>query len=269
MKLVVVRGRPLGAEIPLRAGRFLIGRDRACHLRPRSPGVGGRQCAIERRGPHLVVRGLAGGTMVNGHDLDAGDVATLGDGDELGVGPLTFAVRVEPEPLPDEIDPLEWLTPNRDDPASASGLRAAFQAVSPVGVAAIPSRREEAAATTLPAPAFAYRQFDRSRGVVCVGIGTMQLLGDAEVRAARRALIELVERRGQARIVVDLSAVEMLPSLAVAALLALAARCRRAGGELRLCGAPEAVARLLERLKVDDPLADFADRAEALDFPWG
>jgi anti-anti-sigma regulatory factor len=271
MKLVVVRGRPLGAEIPLRAGRFLIGRDRACHLRPRTPGVGGTQCSIERRGPHLVVRDLAGGTRVNGHDLDAGDEATLGDGDELGFGPLRFAVRVkaEPEPDPEEFDPLEWLTPNPDESPTDTGLHAALEAVGQVAVATPAAPRAEPAASTMPAPAFAYREVDRLRGVVCVGIGPLQLIGDAEVRATRRALIELVERRGQARIVVDLSHIDALPSLAVAGLLALAGRCRRAGGELRLCAVPVAVARLLGRLKVDDPPADFDDRAEALDVPWG
>jgi anti-anti-sigma factor len=269
-KLVVVRGSPLGAEIPLRGGRFLIGRDQACHLRPRIPGVGGRQCAIERRGPHLVVRDLAGGTTVNGHDLDPGGVATLGDGDELGVGPLRFAVRVEaePEPDPEEFDPLEWLTPNPDEAPTDTGLHAALEAVGTVAVATPALPRAEPVATASPAPAFAYREIDRLRGVVCVGIGPLQLIGDAEVRATRRALIEMVERREQARIVVDLSAVDALPSLAVSALLALAGRCRRSGGELRLCAVPEAVARLLARLKVDDPPADFADRAEAIDFPW-
>lgn len=264
--LVVVGGRPLGAEIALPPDRFLIGRDRSCHLRPRGPGVGGRQCAIERRGPHLVVRDLAGGTTVNGQDL-RGTEATLGDGDVLAVGPLRFAVRVEDRPGTAEFDPLPWLAPNPDETASPSGIHRVYEAASPTAVRSPAAPRTEGTAATSPPP-FAYRLLDRACGAVCVGVGPLQLLGDAEVRAMRRALIDLVENRGLARVVVDLSAVDMLPSVAVAMLLALARRCRKLGGELRLCGVPGPVARFFERLGVDDPVADFADRTEALGAPW-
>ncbi len=106
LSLVVVQGKPEGREFPVRLAQFLIGRDPECHLRPASPLVSKRHCAVLQRDNRVFLRDFdsMNGTLINGQPLKG--EAELHDGDEFKVGPLTFRVRVaetavsSPTPLP-------------------------------------------------------------------------------------------------------------------------------------------------------------------------
>jgi len=94
-KLVVLNGKATGREVPLPVGRFLIGRAPDCQLRPASDLVSRHHCAltVTRSTVRVYDPGSANGTFVNGQRV-VGEMDLHG-GDELTVGPLTFAVVVE------------------------------------------------------------------------------------------------------------------------------------------------------------------------------
>ncbi len=98
LSLVVSQGNPAGKEIPIRQTHFLIGRDPDCQLRPASPLVSKRHCAILVRGEQVYVRdfGSTNGTLIN--QVQIKGEAELKDGDELKLGPLCFRVKLIPTP---------------------------------------------------------------------------------------------------------------------------------------------------------------------------
>ncbi|MFO0967823.1 MAG: FHA domain-containing protein [Gemmataceae bacterium] len=123
VKLVVLSGKHKDREIPLPPTMFLIGRDRNCHLRLKSPVVSRRHCAIATWAGKVCVRDLnsVNGTYVNGSRIK-GEMR-VGDGDRLQVGRLLLAFRVveaQPQnlerPLPGS---LEWLSVEAEDGAGS------------------------------------------------------------------------------------------------------------------------------------------------------
>jgi predicted component of type VI protein secretion system len=116
---VLTPGRWAGQAIPVPRSPFLIGRDPRCHLRPNSPAVGSRHCALVVRTGKVFVRELRGpgGTRINGCEVH-GEQELHAD-DRLEVGPLAFGVQIEEDratsrPLPrtvvgDEETAAAWL----------------------------------------------------------------------------------------------------------------------------------------------------------------
>lgn len=96
MKLTLLVKRPGGGfqEIPIRLSQFLIGRDPDCHLRPVSPLVSKRHCAILIRQGKVFLKDFesTNGTYHNGRLLK-GEIELV-DGDEFKVGPLVFKVKL-------------------------------------------------------------------------------------------------------------------------------------------------------------------------------
>jgi pSer/pThr/pTyr-binding forkhead associated (FHA) protein len=93
-------GKMLNKAIPVPGSQFLIGRDPQCQLRPSSPLISNRHCALLIRGDRLFIRDLVStnGTCVNDFRID-GEVE-LRPNDVILVGPLKFAVAIErPAPV--------------------------------------------------------------------------------------------------------------------------------------------------------------------------
>src|SRR2546426_1922626 len=97
---VLTAGKSVGKAIPITLSQFIIGRDPQCHLRPASPMISKRHCALLLRGPKAFVRDLSStnGTFVN--DEPVKGEQTLADGDRLKLGPLAFLVRMEEATVP-------------------------------------------------------------------------------------------------------------------------------------------------------------------------
>jgi predicted component of type VI protein secretion system len=98
MKLsLVVRtaGKTEGKVIPITLAQFVIGRDPQCHLRPASPVISKRHCALLIRDDKAYVRDFesTNGTFVNDQPVK-GEVE-LSHSDSLKVGPLQFTVLIE------------------------------------------------------------------------------------------------------------------------------------------------------------------------------
>ena len=91
-RLKVLSGSQVGSEIALPEGKFLIGREEDCHLRPNSELVSRHHCVFARDQYALRLRdlGSTNGTFVNGEPLKGGVV--LNAGDHVKVGQLEFEV---------------------------------------------------------------------------------------------------------------------------------------------------------------------------------
>src|SRR5205085_10446277 len=95
VKLVVAQGVPAGKEIPIAGNEFAIGRDPQCQLRPASPAISKKHCAVIIRGEKVFVRdfGSTNGTFVDGKQVQ-GEVEAPSQC-ELKAGPLVFRVSYE------------------------------------------------------------------------------------------------------------------------------------------------------------------------------
>jgi pSer/pThr/pTyr-binding forkhead associated (FHA) protein len=106
LSLVVVGGVHEGKAIPITVPQFAIGRDPQCQLRPASPSISKRHCAIFTRGKQVFIRdfGSTNGTFVNGQ-LVEGEVP-LQDGDTIKAGPLDFKVSLSMTAAPGKANPV-------------------------------------------------------------------------------------------------------------------------------------------------------------------
>ncbi len=100
VKLVVLKGKAKGREIPLPNTQFVIGRGSSCHLRPHSDLVSKMHCAIARQpGGKVAVRDLKSRncTYVNNQPIKG--TIHVKDGDVLSLGPLQFQFSIKSEEL--------------------------------------------------------------------------------------------------------------------------------------------------------------------------
>jgi pSer/pThr/pTyr-binding forkhead associated (FHA) protein len=105
--IVLTPGKTQGKAISISLSQFLIGRDPHCQLRPASPMISNRHCALLTRGGKVFVRDFesTNGTFVN-QERVRGEKG-LKHGDHLRLGPLEFRVELvgpldvdQPTPLP-------------------------------------------------------------------------------------------------------------------------------------------------------------------------
>ncbi len=109
VSLVVASGVHQGKAIPIAGPLFLIGREEGCQLRPASPAISKKHCAVRVRDGKVFVEdfGSTNGTFVNDEPVTAEQEVAAGD--RLRVGPLDFTVtvlRVGPSdstPLPESL----------------------------------------------------------------------------------------------------------------------------------------------------------------------
>lgn len=108
VKLVVAQGVHEGKEIPIVGPQFVIGRDPQCQLRPSSPAISKRHCAILVRGNKVFLRdfGSTNGTFADGQPVQ-GEVELV-DKEHIKAGPLEFRISIEAAvatPLPKKPEP--------------------------------------------------------------------------------------------------------------------------------------------------------------------
>ena len=93
--IVFASGKPEGKVIPILLPQFVIGRGPECNLRPASPMISKRHCALLVRGGKVYLRDFdsTNGTFVNDKPVK-GEVELCHE-DVLKVGPLSFKVHIE------------------------------------------------------------------------------------------------------------------------------------------------------------------------------
>jgi predicted component of type VI protein secretion system len=96
VSLVVMNpGKTEGHAIPITLSQFIIGRDPQCNLRPASPVISKRHCAILVKNGKVTLRDF---DSTNGTFIDETQVkgeVPLNNDNVLKVGPLTFKVVIE------------------------------------------------------------------------------------------------------------------------------------------------------------------------------
>jgi predicted component of type VI protein secretion system len=93
--LVLTAGKQEGKVLEIKLPQFLIGRDPDCQLRPASPMISKRHCAVIQRDDKAFIRdfGSTNGTYLNEERVEGEQ--ELKNDDQLKVGPILFAVRIE------------------------------------------------------------------------------------------------------------------------------------------------------------------------------
>lgn len=93
--LKVIEGKHSGKIIPLEVGKFIIGREHDCHLRPNSEMISRHHCVFQADEFTVRLRdlGSTNGTFVNGKRIQTDTV--LQDGDTVHVGKLAFQVAIK------------------------------------------------------------------------------------------------------------------------------------------------------------------------------
>ena len=99
LKLIVVGGARSGDEVHVSVPKFIIGRDRDCHLRCNSDVVSRHHCALVVEPNYIAVVDFSSknGTFVDGERVVREQ--ELHTGSLLAVGPLQFLVQVSGIPL--------------------------------------------------------------------------------------------------------------------------------------------------------------------------
>jgi anti-anti-sigma factor len=108
-------------------------------------------------------------------------------------------------------------------------------------------------------------------GVLVLAVTRRSIEGDEVADALRQELLEQVERAAAGKVVIDLSQVRYLSSIAFWPLLSLRRRLQDQGGRLIICGLTATVADIFRTTKMigsggrsDAPFEVAADRAEAV-----
>jgi len=104
--IVTAVGPNNGRAIPIIGGKFLIGRDPQCNLRPASQAISHLHCAIIIRDGKVFAEdyGSTNGTRLNGETFTG--VRELPNGCSLKMGPLEFTVQIQQTELKSDSTPL-------------------------------------------------------------------------------------------------------------------------------------------------------------------
>jgi predicted component of type VI protein secretion system len=156
--VVLTPGKTEGKLIPITLPQFVIGRDPKCHLRPASPIISQKHCALLTRGDKVFVHDFnsTNGTFVNERQIK-GQIE-LQDKDKLRLGPLIFGVQIgadkaapsnEPAPPPPAKAPAGG---GEDETAAALLLSLEDTAVSAPGSAAVDSEGVPTGSTVMEIP---------------------------------------------------------------------------------------------------------------------
>jgi len=96
--VVLSAGKASGQTIPVALPQFVIGRDPQCNLRPASPLISKRHCAVKVRQGKVFVEdyGSTNGTFLN--EVAVKGEVLMKDGDLLKAGPLSFRLAIEGQP---------------------------------------------------------------------------------------------------------------------------------------------------------------------------
>jgi pSer/pThr/pTyr-binding forkhead associated (FHA) protein len=93
--LVLTAGKQEGKLLEIKLPQFLVGRDPQCQLRPASPLISKRHCAIIQRDGKVFIRdfGSTNGTFVNDEQIEG--ERELHHNDQLKIGPIGFTVQID------------------------------------------------------------------------------------------------------------------------------------------------------------------------------
>ena len=122
--IVLTAGKSAGKAIPITLSQFIIGRDPQCNLRPASPMISKRHCALLVKGGKVFIRDFdsTNGTFINNEQIKG--ERELKHDDVLKAGPLEFKVVLEVtmpvnKPTPAPVPAKTAASPQNDDDVAA------------------------------------------------------------------------------------------------------------------------------------------------------
>jgi len=149
--MVMTPGKMEGKPIPITLSQFVIGRDPQCQLRPASPVISKRHCALIQRSEKAFVRDFdsTNGTFIN--DIPVKGEVELHNDDVLKVGPIAFKVVVQATaPVNKPTPPPATKAPTEDHESIAAMLLSLQDDGGPSGLSSeVP---EGSTVMDLPAP---------------------------------------------------------------------------------------------------------------------
>lgn len=164
--VVLTPGANQGKVLEIKLSQFVVGRDPQCQLRPASPMISKRHCAILQREGKAFVRDFdsTNGTFVNNEQIK-GEIE-VHNGDQLKMGPLLFTVLIEastPVNRPTPPPPTKPVTKTTPADKAATPAPSNKPSITPAAnrkaaAAAPPTTESEAP----PAPAAATEQAEDS-----------------------------------------------------------------------------------------------------------
>ena len=106
-ELIVLGGKHKGQTIALPIGKFLIGREEDCHLRPNSDLVSRHHCVflVDEYGVRLRDLGSTNGTFINEERISGS--RPLEAGDRVDCGGLSFEVKITEDATAEAVEPPE------------------------------------------------------------------------------------------------------------------------------------------------------------------
>jgi predicted component of type VI protein secretion system len=153
--VVLAAGPQQGKVLEIKQPQFVVGRDPDCQLRPASPLISKRHCALLQREGKVFVQdfGSTNGTSVNDQPVK-GEIE-LNNDDRLKIGPLLFGVRIEADPASAKAAPPPAKAPPKaaPAPAKAGGKAAPAPAKAAPAPAKAGGKAAPAPAKAAPAPA--------------------------------------------------------------------------------------------------------------------
>ena len=235
-------GSARGRSIAIYGPKFVIGRDRSCHLRLGSAMVSKFHAAIELRDRQIFVRdsGSTNGTLVDGRIIRDAEVE-IHDGCRIQVGLVVCTLAVGPDKSP--AGPVEkmiagWLQGEGSVPHPYHGESQA--------TISFPTTTDEESGAAAD---------DRIKHEVIqdVLVITPRLgeLDDPEaIELLRSCFHSLFEQPMPRQVVLSLEFVHHLNAQAIGVILAHHFRLDRAGGSLRLCQTPARVMAVLHQVRL-------------------
>ncbi len=235
-------GSARSRSIAIYGPKFVIGRDRSCHLRLGSAMVSKLHAAIELRDKRIFVRdsGSTNGTMVDGRIIRDAEIE-IHDGCRIQVGPVVCTLAVGPDKAP--AGPVEkmiagWLQGEGSVPHPYHGE--SQQTIS------FPTTTDDESGAATD---------DRIKHEVIqdVLVITPRLgeLDDPEaIELLRSYFHALFEQPMPRQVVLNLEFVHHLNAQAIGVMLAHYFRLDRAGGSLRLCQTPARVMAVLHQVRL-------------------
>lgn len=251
VELKVIEGKPLGATIPLKGPKFLIGRDVGCHLRPKHDSVGPRHCQIRLTPDSLSIEDLGSelGTLLNGRRLTPSRPVPARHGDRLQIGNLVFMVSVG-----DHAATLEDSGDHEPVSQAATVAGKIFQKLGP---------GDDLARRVGP-----HLHAQTVDGVPVVSIEMPHVDDQKALKTLRRELRELADQPGLSRIILSLSHVQTLCIDAADLINAFHLRLEERGVKLKLCEVLPAVQRSLEAEGVAAEVPMYLDCHDAIWSEW-
>lgn len=122
IKLVVFRPDGTRKDIPLKPGRYVVGRSTHASLRIPLPSVSREHCEIVSDGETVRIRDLNSSNGTFRNDERVTD-EVLNAGDVIGIGPCRFTLQVDGEPA--DVQPVTTTEPDLSETPPAGGPAAA------------------------------------------------------------------------------------------------------------------------------------------------